>query len=115
MPETTTDLSGELILQGIGVSPGVAIGEVVVFAQEGAAVPDRVISERDVPVEIARFEEALIKTRHQIAEIQRKVTSVLGEEHASIFDAHLLVVDDRYFVEEVIRGLKETGATSKWF
>jgi phosphotransferase system enzyme I (PtsI) len=105
--ETTTDLSAELILQGVGVSPGVAIGEVVVFAQEGATVPERIIGERDVPLEIARFEESLIKTRHQIAEIQRKVGAVLGAEHASIFDAHLLVVDDRYFVEEVIRELHE--------
>lgn len=107
MSESTTDLSGELVLQGIGVSPGVAIGEVVVFAQEGAAISERVINERDVPLEIARFEEALIKTRHQISELQHKVSAELGEEHASIFDAHLLVVDDRYFVEEVIRGLRD--------
>ena len=107
MSEETTDLSGELVLQGIGVSPGVAIGEVVVFAQEGAAVSERVINERDVPLEIARFEEALIKTRHQISELQHKVSAELGEKHASIFDAHLLVVDDRYFVEEVIRGLRD--------
>lgn len=107
MPEETPDLSGERILQGIGVSPGVAVGEAVVFAQEGAAVPERVIREQDIPLEIVRFEESLIKTRHQIAEIQRKVGSMLGEKHASIFDAHLLVVDDRYFVEEVIRELRD--------
>ena len=105
MPSKTTDPSGELVLQGIGVSPGMAVGEVVVFLQEGAAVSERVIDEQDVPLEIARFEEALIKTRHQISGIQHKVRSVLGEKHASIFDAHLLVVDDRYFVEEVIRDL----------
>jgi len=96
-----------LALCGIGVSPGVAVGEVVVFAREGAPVPDRVIREQDVPNEIARFEEALIKTRHQISGIQRKVSSALGEENASIFDAHLLVVDDRYFVEKVIHGLRD--------
>ncbi|MGE4490717.1 MAG: phosphoenolpyruvate-utilizing N-terminal domain-containing protein, partial [Kiritimatiellales bacterium] len=107
MPEQTTDAGGELILQGIGVSPGVAVGEVVVFAQEGAAVPERTIREDEIPLEIARFEESLIKTRHQIAELQRKVAVELGEEHASIFDAHLLVVDDRFFVEEVIRHLRE--------
>lgn len=107
MSKESTDVSGEVILQGIGVSPGVAIGEVVVFAQEGATVSERVISEQDVPLEIARFEEALIKTRHQISDIQHKVSAALGEEHASIFDAHLLVVDDRYFVEEVIRGLRD--------
>jgi phosphotransferase system enzyme I (PtsI) len=100
------DPSGELTLQGIGVSPGVAIGEVVVFALEGAAVPERIISDQDVPLEITRFEEALIKTRHQIAGIQRKVAEALGEKHAGIFDAHLLVVDDRYFVEEVICELR---------
>ncbi|MBC8205527.1 MAG: phosphoenolpyruvate--protein phosphotransferase, partial [Kiritimatiellaeota bacterium] len=101
----STEARGELILQGIGVSPGVAIGEVVVFAQEGVSVPERSIDPDDIPREIARFEEALMKTRHQIAEIQHRVEAVLGNEHASIFDAHLLVVDDRYFVEEVIRTL----------
>lgn len=106
MPSKTINLSGELVLQGIGVSPGVAVGEVVVFLQEGVMVPERIIRDQDVPVEIARFEEALIKTRHQIAEIQRKVGAALGEKHASIFDAHLLVVDDRYFVEEIIRNLR---------
>ena len=105
MSAKSTEARGELILQGIGVSPGVAIGEVVVFAQEGGVVSERSIDPDDIPREIARFEEALMKTRHQIAEIQRRVEAVLGNEHASIFDAHLLVVDDRYFVEEVIRTL----------
>ncbi len=105
MSHPPQDPSGELVLQGIGVSPGIAVGEAVVFMREGSAVSERVINDKDVPLEIARFEEALIKTRHQIAGIQRKVATVLGEKHASIFDAHLLVVDDRYFVEEVIRDL----------
>jgi phosphotransferase system enzyme I (PtsI) len=100
------DSAGELVLQGIGVSPGIAVGEAVVFMREGSAVSERIIDDKDVPVEITRFEEALIKTRHQISGIQRKVAAALGEKHASIFDAHLLVVDDRYFVEEVIRDLR---------
>lgn len=107
MPSEPIDPAGEVILQGIGVSPGAAVGEAVVFARDGFFTPERVIPEQDVPGEIVRFEEALIKTRHQISEIRRKVGSMLGEAHASIFDAHLLVVDDRYFVEEVIRELRE--------
>jgi phosphotransferase system enzyme I (PtsI) len=108
--DTRTDPAGELILHGIGVSPGTAVGEVVVFAREGASVPERSISEAEIPLEIARFEEALIRTRHQISEIQEKVRSALGAAHAGIFDAHLLVVDDRYFIEEVIRELREKRA-----
>lgn len=97
----------ELVLKGVGVSPGVAVGEAVVFATEGASVAERDLTEEAIPLEIARFEEALIATRHQIAEIQKRVAKVLGDEHATIFDAHLLVVDDRYFIEEVIRELRE--------
>lgn len=107
MPKKTIAHRDELLIQGIGVSPGVAVGEAVVFAQEGGAIPDYVITDADIPLEIARFEEALIATRHQIAEIQHKVSKVLGDEHAGIFDAHLLVVDDRYFIEEVIKGLRK--------
>lgn len=106
MSYPTLDSAGELVLQGIGVSPGIAVGEAVVLMRERSAVSERIIHDKDVPLEIARFEEALIKTRHQIAGIQRKVATALGEKHASIFDAHLLVVDDRYFVEEVIRDLR---------
>ncbi len=107
MPENIIESAGEVLLQGIGVSSGVAVGEVVLFAHENVSVVERVLEEHGVLPEIARFEEALIKTRHQIADIQRKVTAVLGKEHACIFDAHLLVVDDRYFIEEVIRDLHE--------
>jgi phosphoenolpyruvate-protein phosphotransferase (PTS system enzyme I) len=97
----------ELVLQGIGVSPGVVVGEAVVFVTEGSIVPERAISDGEIPLEIARFEEALIKTRHQINQIRHRVETMLGSEHAGIFDAHLLVVDDRYFIEEVIRVLRE--------
>ncbi len=106
MTDRHTEDSGELILEGVGVSPGIAVGEAVVFLQEGAPPPEYAVSDEEIPREIARFEEALIKTRHQIAGIQKRVSEALGEDHAGIFDAHLLVVDDRYLVEEVIRELR---------
>lgn len=107
MSGNSTEPVDEIVIRGIGVSPGVAVGEVTIFAQNGVSVVERPVTADKIPLEIIRFEEALIKTRHQIAEIQRKVTSALGDEHATIFDAHLLVVDDRYFIEEVIRTLRE--------
>ncbi len=107
MAEKTIEPLGEVLLQGLGVSPGVAVGEAVLFAHEGASVPERTITQQEIPLEIARFDEALIQTRHQISEIQRKVDEALGEEHAGIFDAHLLVVDDRYFIDEVTREVRE--------
>lgn len=94
-----------LSLQGIGVSSGVATGPVFLLTTEEDRVVERAISEVEIAREIARFEEALISTRRQLHEIQRQVSEAIGQESASIFDAHLLVVDDRSLVEEVIRGL----------
>lgn len=92
-------------LHGIGVSPGVATGPVFLMTTEDERFVERTIGDDEVAREIARFEEALIATRRQLHEIQRQVGSAIGQESASIFDAHLLVVDDRSLVEEVIRGL----------
>lgn len=103
------DLSGqkEVLLRGIGVSSGVINGPVYLLTTEDERVVERDITEEEIAREIARFEDALINTRHQIREIQKQVEEAIGPESASIFDAHLLVVDDRALVEEVIRGLRQ--------
>jgi phosphoenolpyruvate-protein phosphotransferase (PTS system enzyme I) len=97
--------SKEVVLQGIGVSPGVVVGKAFLLTTDEDRIVEREISSEDIPREIARFEEALIETRRQIHEIQHRVGEAMGQESAGIFDAHLLVVDDHAFVEEVIRGL----------
>jgi phosphotransferase system enzyme I (PtsI) len=97
----------EEIMQGVGASPGIAVGPAYIVASREMIFTERDISPEDVPNEVVRFEEALIATRKQIHEIQRKVSEGIGQENASIFDAHLLVVDDRSFVEEVIKELNK--------
>lgn len=93
--------------RGIAAAPGVAIGKVYKFDAEEQNVPQRKISESQVGAEVLRFEEALILTRKQIQEIQRKLADDLGKEHAAIFNAHLLVLEDQSLREEIIRGLKQ--------
>lgn len=101
MPETHS----EIVLRGVGVTPGVAHGPAFLMTTEDPRIVERAIAEDEIPREIARFEEALIATRRQLREIQERVEKAMDTERASIFDAHLLVVDDRSLVEEVIRGL----------
>ena len=48
-----------------------------------------------------RFEEALVKTRHEILGVQRQVKEGIGAHDASIFDAHLLVLEDPTLIGEV--------------
>lgn len=104
-------LMGEVIpadttWRGLGVSPGIAEGEVVVHWQNEEEIPLRHIAIDDIPGEIARFEAALIATRHELLDIQQKIAGAIGAEDASIFDAHLLVVEDRTLIDEALRGLE---------
>ncbi|MFH0771377.1 MAG: phosphoenolpyruvate--protein phosphotransferase [Candidatus Omnitrophota bacterium] len=95
-----------MFLKGIAASPGVAIGKVFILDSEIFSVFKRMISESDIPKEISRFEDALIKTREEILRIQENISGQLGVKHAEIFNAHLLVLEDRTLIEEVITRLK---------
>lgn len=95
----------EIVLRGIGVSPGVASAPAFLLTTDDLRTVERDLSEEEIPREVVRFEDALIATRRQIHEIQERVEQALDRERASIFDAHLLVLDDRAFVEEILRGL----------
>ncbi len=100
-------MNSEIILKGIPASPGVAIGPAFLFGREDFVVSPRGITESEVSTEIVRFEESLIKTRHEIIEIQKKIEEQMGTEHAEIFDAHLLVLEDRMLIEDVITHVKK--------
>lgn len=104
----------ELILRGIPAAPGIKIGKAFLFGQEDVAVVKRSISKEDIPLEVSRFEDALIKTRKEILELQDKVAKGMGTEHAEIFDAHLLVLEDRMLIEEVISRVKKERLTIEY-
>ena len=99
--------SPEIRFKGIPVSRGIARGPV--FVRGGAfEEPDTYdIAESKVEDELSRFEEGLIKTREQIHELQQSIAHDVGSSDASIFDAHLLVLEDRSVLDEVVRSLRE--------
>src|SRR6185295_9243943 len=99
--------TGEKILRGIPVSGGVCRGKVLVLGKPHDAVPRHEISESDVSREIQRFGQALVQTRQQILEVQRKVSEAMGARDAGIFDAHLIVLEDPVLIDEVTRVVQE--------
>src|SRR6476661_720894 len=92
--------------EGAGVSPGIARGKVHVVRDEFEDVVRYRIAPSQIPDEIGRFETALIQTRMQILEMQQRIAESIGAKDAAIFDAHLLVVEDRTLIDEVLRKLE---------
>ncbi len=78
--------------KGIGVSPGIAIGRAVIIERREASVFRVPIREEDVTSEVNRFLEALDQTRDELQELKQKVSRSMGDEYASIFEAHAMMV-----------------------
>ncbi len=94
-------------LKGIAAASGIAVGPAYKIGKEEFVIPKKDIREEDIPLQIQLFEEALIKTRREILELQKKINAEMGQEEAQIFDAHLLVLEDRMLIEDVISRLKK--------
>jgi phosphotransferase system enzyme I (PtsI) len=104
----------EVCFFGAGASPGIARGKIHVVRDELDDVPRYRIAPSQIADEIGRFEAALIQTRMQILKMQQRIAESIGAKDAAIFDAHLLVVEDRTLIDEVLRKLETDLWNVEW-
>lgn len=99
----------EIILEGVAASPGVAHGLAFVILQKELEIPVYEIPAKQLDHEKERFEKALLEARSQLTQIRHEIADRLGENEARIFDAHIMVLEDRALIEETLREMEETG------
>ncbi|MCH8204272.1 MAG: phosphoenolpyruvate--protein phosphotransferase [Candidatus Hydrogenedentes bacterium] len=95
----------EIPLRGIGVSPGIAFGPARMFHVTSLDVPAVPIEDPDA--ELARFDEAVGKSRAALTALKEQTLDELGEKHAAIFQAHIDLLDDVALRPEIERRLRE--------
>ncbi|HEX7652362.1 MAG TPA: phosphoenolpyruvate--protein phosphotransferase [Verrucomicrobiae bacterium] len=98
---------GEKVFHGIAVSAGVCRGRILVLHRARHIIARREIAEADLSSEVKRFEHALVRTRTQIKEVQRRVTQNMSSAEGDIFEAHLMMLEDRVVLDEVIRLIRD--------
>ncbi|HTH64340.1 MAG TPA: phosphoenolpyruvate--protein phosphotransferase [Gemmatimonadales bacterium] len=94
------------LLRGIGVSPGLAIGAAVVVQSALPDVPHRVVPRSQVDREMRRLRAAVKDVQRHIADLKARAAERAGPEEARIFDAQMLMLEDKDFlgaVEDLIR------------
>jgi phosphotransferase system enzyme I (PtsI) len=84
-------------LTGQGVSPGIGIGRAIVVTRGTVNLRFR-IPERRIDTELERLDTARAQARVQIAQIKQRIAAAVGEDHAYLFDAQLLLLDDPMLV-----------------
>ncbi len=105
---------GEKVFRGIPVSNGVGRGKILVLGKPQHTIARQSIQDSLVQDEVVRLERALVQTRQEILEVQRRVSSAMGAKEGSIFDAHLLVLEDRTLIDEVVRTINEEKVNAEF-
>jgi phosphotransferase system enzyme I (PtsI) len=81
-------------IQGIAASPGYAIGKAFVYQETPISIPCNTIPVEQIPSELERFTQAVQEAKQEITKLRDKTERDMGTEHADIFSAHLLVLED---------------------
>jgi phosphotransferase system enzyme I (PtsI) len=95
----------EVIYEGIPASPGIAIAPVHVIARGFSAPEVYEIEESEVAREQERFREAVDLTKRQLVELQSRLEDLSGENESGIFEAHVMMIEDRAVVERVLAAI----------
>ncbi|HSM92276.1 MAG TPA: phosphoenolpyruvate--protein phosphotransferase [Anaeromyxobacteraceae bacterium] len=92
---------GERSLQGVGASPGVAIGPAVFRGAYRLDLSALELPAGDAGAERARVRSAFEKTHDDVSRIQRAAAREIDEEHALIFASHLMMLGDPALRERI--------------
>jgi multiphosphoryl transfer protein len=101
-------------LRGIPGSPGLAIAGAVHLGHAAVEVPREPAA--DPAAELARLDAAVAETRRDVQAARESVAArTSGDYDASIFDAHLLFLDDEALLDPATRGIREgKNAADAW-
>ncbi|MFD0959337.1 phosphoenolpyruvate--protein phosphotransferase [Paenibacillus chungangensis] len=89
------------MIHGIGASAGIAIGKAFVLPNWEWEVPDQKIDVADFAREFERVYEGIRTSKYEIEQIKVELQEVVGTEQTQIFDAHLAILDDPVFMNEI--------------
>ena len=86
-------------ITGIAVSPGIAIGKVYLFEKKEVEINKCPC--KNPEEEKAKLIEGRNKTKEQLQKIRETTAKKVSEEKASIFDAHITLLEDEDLLQEV--------------
>jgi phosphotransferase system enzyme I (PtsI) len=101
-------------LRGIGISPGIAMGEALLPKRVVFTSRKEIIDESQVPAELERLRRAVDRTRGDLVRVKEGVRAKIGQDSAFIFEAHLLILEDPNLVAGLEAIIREDKARAEW-
>ncbi len=101
-------------LKGVGIANGIAIGKALLILDEDTVVVEHAVAANAVEREVRNFEEALETAKNQIRTIKDQVKDKIGDEHAFIFDTHILLLEDKSLVNETRKFIQDNKCNAEY-
>lgn len=101
-------------LRGTGVSPGIAIGDIFLKERVIFTTRKEIISKNQITGELDRLGEAFERTGAQLISLKEEIRKKIGDEHAFIFDAHLMILKDRSLSQSMKNLIQDEGCRAEW-
>jgi len=99
-------------MKGIGVSPGIVIGKVLLKEENQIIIEKKDIT--NYQEEIKRFNTAMESSKNEIQHIYNNVLENIGENEASIFEAHLMILEDPEMLEQIEKKIEDNKVNAEW-
>lgn len=104
-----------ITLQGLGVSGGVVVGTALVLQRHALDVDVRfLVTAEEVESELFRLSRARAHALRQIQEIKARIATTAGADHAYLFDAQLLMLDDPMLIDRAAHLIEEQHLNAEW-
>ena len=103
-----------LMMNGLGVSKGIAIGGVHVLHRNSLEVYERTIKQSQIKSEIQRFNSAIKRASQQLKKIQSSIPADAPKDIASFIESHLLMLEDAMLSSAPIDIIKENRCNAEW-
>jgi phosphotransferase system enzyme I (PtsI) len=97
----------EIVKYGISASPGIVIGRAFLRDSELLVVPLTRLAPDQIDKEIKHFQSVLEKTKEELMAIRSHIAEQMGDDHARIFEAHLMILADAMVSEDTIALIKK--------
>src|SRR5438105_15598881 len=104
----------ERIIRGIVASVGTAIGKAVRTFDPLFVSFNFKLRPDQVRKEVERFRGSVEKSREQLKRMQSELKRKSGPESSFLIDAHLLVLQDRLFVDRIVEKIETDYINSEW-
>lgn len=103
-----------ILLNGIGVSPGIAIGPVHLLSRGTPEIAHYCITEGELGGETERFRRAVHETAAQLRALRSSYPTDTPGEVAAFIDAHLLMLEDRLITDATIEIIRRERCNAEW-